>query len=243
MKNIDFLEFGGGHLHVRHGGELIALPDPRAENFQWVLMALSLGFVPGTPNIPVWQTRVVFDRWRAAWDLPEFSDARRLAYLVDHYRGAISSDLRTYAGGLDLGELWRARRWTLLLDLLDRLPSHSQYAASVSMDENHARLLAEAMAAQEDQGESQKTGPALTTWTPEMATLTKILDAVRHVSYAVVASQHGKKAGEPPTPSPVPVTPLERAMRAADFAKRKASHESLVARVLPNKGKSKPPVD
>lgn len=240
MKSIDLLEHGGGFFHIRHHGELIAMPDPREIHYQLVLASLEQGILPGLPeDIPAWQVPTVVTRWAAAWDLPAFPDARRLAYLVDHYRGAISHDLTLRS--LDLGELWRARRWTLLLDIIDRLPSHSWYASSVSMDEEHAKMLAEAMAARardgSDEGAESK-GPPLTSWTPEVAMLTNIFDAVRSVQYAVVAVQAEKgKAPEPPKPAPRPVTPLERYMQRAEYTRRKTKHESLVARVLPQKRK------
>jgi hypothetical protein len=241
MKNIDFLEHGGGHFCVRHHGELIPLPDPRGMHFQEVLAALALGHAPKTPgDLKEWQRVLVFERWCAAWDLPDFRNAQRLAYLVDHYRPAIASDLHTHAH-VDLGELWRARRWTLLLDIIDRLPAHSWYASSVSTDEDHAKMMAESIAARRESGENtDASGPSLTTWTPEVAALTNVLDAVRQVSYAVMASQHGKKAGEPPKPAPRPVTPLERALKRAEFDRRKSSHQSLVARLLPHKSGVKP---
>lgn len=240
MKNIDFLEHGGGHFYVRHHGELIPLPDPRAMHYQEVLAALALEHAPGTPgDLKEWQRRGVFERWCAAWDLPEFRSAQRLAYLVDHYRAAISHDLHVY-GNSDLGELWRARRWTLMLDIIDRLPAHSWYAASVSMDEEHARMMAESIAAREAAGEeSDSKGPSLTTWTPEVAALTNVLDAVRGVQHAIVAVNSEKgKAPEPPKPSPRPTTPLEKALKRAEFDRRKAKHNALVARVLPHKGRS-----
>lgn len=242
MKSIDSLEHGGATCFdpfaVRHHGEYIALPDPRTQHYQWVLMALHLGHVPGTPDdIPEWKRQIVFERWCAAWDLPDFNNARRLAYLVDNYRAPISVDLQTYARQ-DLGDLWRARRWNLLLEILDRLPSHSWYSATVSMDEEHAKMLADAMSKQVDEtGEMPKSkGPALTTWTPEVAALTNILDAVRGVQHAVVAVQAPKgKAPEPPKPSPRPSTPLEAAMKLMEHRRKKAKHESLVARLLPHK--------
>lgn len=236
MNGIDFLEHGGGHFHVRHNGDLIALMDPRAEHYQRVLMALALCHVPGSPgDIPDWKRSLVFTRWRAAWDLPEFQSARRLAYLVDNYRSVIACDLYTHAH-VDLGALWRARRWTMLLDIIDHLPAHSWYAATVSMDEEHAKMMAEAIAEQgSSSGESK--GPSLTTWTPEVAMLTNIYDAVRGVQHAVVAVQSAKgKAPEAPKPAPRPVTPLERAIKIAENSRRRAKHESLVARVLPHKG-------
>lgn len=235
MQSIDFLEHGGGHFHLRWHGELTAFKSPREMHYQNVLAALYLGHAPGTPgDLKEWQRRLVFERWCAAWDLPDFQSARRLAYLVDHYRPAISHDLSVYTH-FDLGELWRSRRWTLILDIVDRLPAHSQYAAAVSMDEDHAKMMAESLAARKASGDEQDHGPALTTWTPEVAMLANVLDAVRNVSHAVVAVQAGKKAPPAPDPVPRPRTPLEKAMARAEFARKKAAHESLAARVLPHK--------
>lgn len=235
MTSIDFLEHGGGgSFSVVHDGARYELPDPTEQHYQWVLLVLQVGHVPGIPgDIPEWQRALAFERWCAAWDLPDFRSAQRLAYLVDHYRPSISHDLAVR--GLDLGDLWRARRWTLLLDVIDRLPAHSWYASSVSMDEEHARMMAEAMAERQESEEGEERSPALTTWTPEVAAITRLIDAVKGVQHAVIAVQAGNKAPEPPKPEPRPITPLEKALKHAAFERRKRKHESLVARVLPHK--------
>lgn len=240
VNPIDVLEHGGGGFMLRRGGELIPMPDPRREHYQWVLIALQTRYVPGTPeDVPWWLVDVVFERWAAAWDLPDFAVARRLAYLVDHYRAAISHDLALL--GYDLGDLWRARRWTLLLDILDRLPAHSQYASSVSMDKEHAEMLAEQLAAQEEDPDAEPSGPSLTGWTPEVAALTNIFDAVRDVQHTLVAVNSEKgKTPDPPKRAPRPSTPLEAAMKRAAHNRRKAKHDALVARVLPKKAAVKP---
>lgn len=238
MKSIDFLEHGGGGFALRHHDTLVGMPDPRALHFQRVLEILYHHHVPGTPaDIGLDDAELVFQRWCAAWDLPDFTQARRLAYLVDHYRSGIAYDLQTYAN-VDLGTLWRQRRWTMLLDLLDHLPAHSWYNATVSMDEEHANMVAEALLQSDE--ESEDSGPSLVGWSPEVSALTNILDAVNAVSYAIVAvnSEKGKTPKEP-APARRPVTPLERAIKRAQYNRRKAKHESLVARVLPHKAQSK----
>lgn len=235
MNGIDLLEHGGGGFALRRGGELLSLPDPREQHYQWVLAALHLRHVPGTPeDIPLWQHDRVFERWCAAWDLPEFSSARRLAYLVDNYRAAISNDLSVYTHH-DLGALWRGRRWRLLLDVIDRLPAHSWYNATVVNDEKHAKMLADSMAARRADGPAEDRGPSMTTWTPEVAALTNVYDAVRGVQHAVYAAQHGEKAGPPPKAAARPSTALQRAMEAAERQRKRAAHEALAARVLPHK--------
>jgi len=241
VNPIDFLEHGGGPLVVRHQGLSSALPDPRQRHFQWVLAVLETGYVPGTPEgVPLWKTALVFDRWCAAWELPEASQAKRLAYLVDHYRAAISHDLAIHTR-YDLGDLWRARRWTLLLDILDRLPAHSQYASTVSMDKEHAAMLAEQLAEQDEDPEAEKSGPSLAGWSQEVAAMTNVFDAVRQVQHTLIAVNSEKgKVPEPPKPAPRPSTPLEAAMKTAAFRRRQARHEALVALVLPKKGDVKP---
>lgn len=244
MNGIDFLEHGGATaatpFAVRHHGELIALPDPRDRHYQWVLHALQIHYVPGTPgDIPDWQRLLVFERWCAAWGLPlEFHSAQRLAYLVDRYSAALTNDLITFANGTQLDELWRARRWRTLLDLIDRLPSHSWFSATVAKDKEHSRMLAEAIQAQRENGEDEEKtndGPPLTSWTPVVAGLTDLTDAVRRVEHAVYAAQIGPKAGEAPKPLPRPVTELARAMKVAEYHRRKEQHEALAARVLRRK--------
>lgn len=242
MDDIDILEHGGGGFAFTYEGERIRMPDPREKHYQWVLMALHLRYVPGTPgDIPFFKHEALFDRWCAAWDLPSFNRARRLAYLVDHYRPDLVHDLLVHAG-LDLGEEWRARRWTRLIDVIDRLPGNSHFSAAVANDEEHATMVAKAAAERGETrpGAGEGDGPSLTTWSPEVAVMTKVLDAVNAVRYAVVAVQVGKKAGDPPKPARRPTTALEKAMRLAEFDRRKSVHESLVARVLPHKAPVNP---
>lgn len=244
MKNIDFLENGGGGFRLRYtrAGEPVETPlvDPRELHFQNVLMILQEGHVPmpmDMDHLPIWMPNFVFEHWRAAWDLPTFNDARRLCYMVDNYRAAAAADLLTYTH-LDLGELWRARRWTMLLDVLDRLPPHGWFNATLAMDEKHAEMMAASVAARQASGDAEEdktSGPPLTSWTPEVAAITTLTDAVNSLRHAVIAVQVGNKAGDPPKPMPRPVTPFQIALKNAEYARKKAKHESLVARLLPNR--------
>lgn len=237
MKNIDLLEHGGGDFRLLIDGYLVDMPDPRKMHYQEVLLALHVGHIHWTPgDIPEWKRAEVFERWRVAWDLPNFNDARRLAYIVDHYRSALTSDLMVTSGA-DLGTLWRERRWTFLLDLIDHLPGHMHYSAAVANDEEHAKMVADAVTARRNAGEhpEESKGPSLIGWSPEVAAITRNTDAVNALRHAVVAVQIGKKAGDPPKPEKRPVTALEAALRRAENERRQKAHNSLVARVLPHK--------
>lgn len=239
MSDIDFLENDGRRfVAVCSGEDYFALPDPREMDFQGVLALLEMEHVIGTPrDIPEWQRARVFELWRASWDLPTFAHARRLAYLVDHYRGAITYDLAVYTHQ-DLATLWRERRWSHLLDIIDRLPGYSQYGGTVAMDEEHARMVAEALANQDER--SENTGPSIIGWTPEVSLLAQVVDAVRGVQHAVVAVNAAKgKTPEAPKPIPRPTTALERALKRSEMARRQRRHDALVARVLPHKAEVK----
>ena len=241
MQQIELLEFGGGGFAVRHHGSLTVLRDPRDMHFQAVLLALRSRVAPGMPDTArSWQVDIVFDRWRAAWDLPEYENANRLAYLVDHFRSAISHDLSVYTH-YDLGALWRGRRWTLLLDILDRLPPHSQFAAALAMDEEHAELLAKSLAERQESGESDSRTPSLTTWTPEVSMLASVIDAVNGVMYAVV-SANSEKRHQPPEPYPRPKTALQRVSSRVSYRRRETQHQALAKRMLPHKARAEDPL-
>lgn len=236
MSNLDLTEAAhGGPFRFRVGGETYLLPDPADLPYQAVLAMLQLEHVPHPPKMAEWQRARLFGAWAAHYDLPEFGSAQRLAYLIDHYRSALVYDLQAFSG-VDLGALWRERRWRTLLDLIDHLPGHSWYSSAVSSDPEHAAMIAESLAARQDEGERVDTGPALHTWTPEVAIMTQVLDAVRSVQHAIVAVNSEKgKVPEPPKPAPRPHTPLEAAIKRADFERRKTRHDALAKRLLPHK--------
>lgn len=246
MENLLLVEAAhGGPFVFKHRGETYRLPSPVDMPFQYVLSQLQRrepprpsDRMPAKGTMPKWKHDLLFEQWAAHYDLPDFKSAQRLAYLIDHYREAIVYDLYHFCSGTDLGELWRSRRWRTALDLIDRLPAHSWYSAAVSNDEDHARMLAESLIARKelDDESSSDKGPPLTSWTPEVAKLTEVVDAVSAVHHAIIAVNSEKgKVPDPPKPSPRPTTPLERAMKRANYEVRKERHEALARRMLPHK--------
>lgn len=232
MSNLDLIEAAkGGPFAFRHAGELHTLPDPADLPYLAVLGFLHAEHIP-CPRMPEWKRAVLFGRWQAHYDLPDIQSASRLAYLIDRYRSALVYDLQTFAQ-VDLGEMWRSRRWRTLLDLIDHLPSHSWYSSAVSSDEEHAAMIAESLARRTEEGERTPTGPSMVSWTPEVAAITTVADAVRRVEYTLGRVNGSKE--KPPEPLPRPSTPLEAAIKRVKFNDRKAKHDALAKRLLPHK--------
>lgn len=238
--NLDRLEVArGGRLFVRARGEVFELADPASMPYQLVLTYLQDGWPPASPPGATFrEARLLFERWCAHFDLPSFDDAQRLAYLVDHYPDAIAYDLQ-HLLRVDLGELWRARRWRTLLAFIDRLPGHSWYSAAITEDEEHAKAMAEILANRPEGEEKKDDSPSWTTWTPEVAALKELQDSVNYLAYITVAANSEGKAPAPPKPVSRPNSPIANALRRVELERREAKHQSLVARMLPHKAQSK----
>lgn len=233
--NLDRLDAGGGGpFWFKHDGQLHAAVNPADLSYGAVIVALHRESVPGTPNMPVFKHDHLFRRWMAHYDLLPFAAAQRLAYVVEKYADDLEFDLRNHAS-IDLGEAWRSRRWRTLLGAIDRLPSHCYYAEAIGKDPEHARALAEAMAQTGEGKDSGPSAPPLRTWTPEVALLTDIYDAIRHLDWTTLAVQAGNKAPKPPEPRPRPSNLLGQATKKAEHRRRLEAHQRLTQRLLPHK--------
>jgi hypothetical protein len=235
MNNLDALDAAkGGPFVFRHSGEERTAPHPADLPYQVVLLGLQDEVMPDTPpDLAYWKVQALFEAWQMHYDLPDFNNGRRLAYLADHYIDTLTYDLQFYLG-VDLGSLWRARRWNTLLAMIDRLPAWSSYYAAVANDPEHAEMAATAMEEGENREDPETSGPALTSWTPEVEVLTRVVDAVKALHYLIPAAA-GSKSVKPPPPEPRPVTLLDSARRRAAYKVKKTRHEALAARMLPHK--------
>lgn len=246
MDLLDQLELAkGGPFTYRVNGQVRGLPSSSDLGYLELLDILERGAFAfqhrfDIPPMALWRLDMLFARWCAHHDLPDAQSARRLHYVVTKYGRDLEFDLRVHAAGADLGELWRSRRWRHLLNLIDHLPSHTYYSETVSNDEEHAAMLAKAEAARRKSGEEpQEWAPPLRTWTPEVDTLTKILDAINGLKYVTIAANSEKgKAPKPPEPAPRPRTAIDIARKRAEYDRRMVKHKSLVARLLPHKAES-----
>lgn len=230
---IDALEAKGPFVFA-YRGLTTALASPSDMSIHLIAAALYLEHVPGTPNMPRWRERAVVRAWAAHHDLPTLQHLQRLCYVVERYHDAIEYDLRAELG-VDLDALWRARRFRRILNYVDHLPRHTWYSEAVSLDEEHAEMLAKALAAQGDDG-SKRQAPPMHTWTPEVDMLAKVVDAVRSVNHTLAAVNSEKgKAPKPPEPEARPKTALDGIRQAAYHAQRQAKHNALTMRLLPHK--------
>lgn len=100
--------------------------------------------------------------------------------------------------------LFRARRWTFLLDLIDGLPSHSRTISAILNDTDRAELMAETILTQEDDDVGEES-TSLVGQTPEVRILQDIADIL-------IATAGGKET----YPRPVPiVTAVVEEMRTS----------------------------
>jgi hypothetical protein len=146
---------------------------------------------------------------------------RRLAHLVSRYGRAIRCDLRTKYG-LDLHVEWQQRRWSALLDYIDRLPRDSLFVEALTSDEEWAAAVLES------EPDEQPPTRRMAEWSAEVELLTSVLDAVRENTRAVVAVAGGKPGRFHPAPRP------KTALEKARGRKRRLIHERLTAKLLPN---------
>lgn len=235
---IEDLDLRAERVIIRHADWLddVVLPDPRLLYYQDVLLLLRDRDFEALRDkrISIYSIETIHNLWRAAYDLPEINAAIRLTYVVDHYEEALEYDLRNHLG-VNLEELWLHRRWGRLLGYIDRLPSHTWYAQAVSEDPEHTALLAKQMADAQANGEDDQASPPLATWSPEVAKLSDVHDAIKELIHVTVsAHSDGKKVPEPVF-TRRPQSDLQRQVEKMKFERRKAAHEKLVARMLPNR--------
>jgi hypothetical protein len=236
---IEDIELRAERVVIRHADwiEDVVLPDPRDLHFQEVLLLLRDWDFEGLRHkkISIYGIEEIMRVWRAAYDLPEINASIRLAYLVDHYYEDLDADLRKHLG-VDIDELWHSRRWGRLLGYINRLPSHTWYSQTVSQDEEHTALLAKQLAEQSiNEGEKKEAAaPPISTWTPEAALLSDVLDAVNKVTHAVLSTNAGKSVEAAP-PAPRPNADLAKMVEREKLRIRKEKHEALAARMLRNR--------
>lgn len=232
MHSIEWLENGREFVPIIDGWEC-PLPDPRSMNFQTVLSILEAEDIVDyvrPMRLAEWKRELVFNRWRACYDLPEFDIAYHVTYLVDHFRSEIVADFAPL--GLELGELWRGRKWQTIFDLISGLPSGAATTSALAMDEEHAKIMAsQILDNEEGEGRDAEKEMSLRGWSSINSQLADIYDAVLSVGTTVIAV-NATTPPKPPEQYPRPKSALEKEISRQRIARREEKHRDLVSRVL-----------
>lgn len=125
---------------------------------------------------------------------------------------------------MDLGELWRERRWHHLWLVLVRLPRHSLTKEALAQDEEFVARMLEG--ADSDDDSEMTKAIRQSEFTPEVEAIYQLIDRTGDVVAAISRLGGGK----------LRVPPMKRPQTAFDRVKtrmRQAAHHRLVARVLP----------
>lgn len=172
--------------------------------------------------------------WVHQQGLVDGDDLDRLVWIVDHFSRELEVDLLQRVGA-DLGELWRRRRWRLLLNLIDHLPRTTWSWQAMVNHPEYAQKVADAVwRNRKDQGEEYSA--PLIEHTPEVAALASVVDAVN--ALRTVLMQVNMKPGQQPPkipPYPRPRTLVDTLYSKKDRIERWVAHERLADRLLPHR--------
>ncbi len=123
--------------------------------------------------------------------------------------------------------MWQSRRWRHLLNIIDQLPRHSAFGEALTNDEELAHEVAKRRK-HDDSGRAPSR--SMRDFTVEVELLSVVADRIAELIQAVAATK-GAKAKQNPIRMPRPVTALQR----VTAQRRRAKHDSVVARVLPGR--------
>lgn len=232
--NLDDVDLAvGGPMQVRRDGVLIAVPS--ASELPWRIVAASVGsrmtwlrhVWPGD-SMKVGHLNRAHRAWITHNGLPDPDALRRLVYMLDKYGDAIQVDLQRHYR-LSADELWRQRRWSEVLRLVDHMPQDSHLNRLLTNDEEYMTAILK-----------RKKGPSIGPSRPSMADwsltnsmLAQLIDAVNKNTATIegVNAPKGKPAPKV-EPYPRPATVTEKVERKLQREK----HEEMVGMLLPGRG-------
>lgn len=150
---------------------------------------------------------------------------------MERYGAQLEADLQQVYG-LELGLLWRNRRWKRLLRLVDNLPRNSRFAAAVANDEDHVRAVIKATEGQP----KTSSAPSLADYTLESELLMEVVDLLQSNIHAVLAGAGAKGLGKiKPRRRP------ETAYQDVQLQMAQESYEKVRAKIM--RGRQGPKVD
>jgi hypothetical protein len=181
----------------------------------------------GMPGSSMPAREIARARWIAHFGLtPDDGTTRRLASIMDKYAPQLEADFPQHYPGIGPADLWRARKWRCLLNLIDHLPQNTHYHNSLMRDPEHAKRVAEYKIAHPDTETSK--APPWNIWSPQYEALQSIIDELR-VLRATLVGVNGGKPGKPEF-TPKPTSEIQKAVHREKWR----AHDKLKAGFLPN---------
>jgi len=167
------------------------------------------------------------DRWIAHFGLTSDDDAtRRLASVMGQYASKLEADFPRHYPGVGPADLWRARKWRCLLNLIDHLPQNTHYHHALMNDPEYAKRVADYRVKHPTTDEQK--APPWSVWSPEYEAMQSIIDELRVLRATVVGSAGGKPSE--PKMTLKPVSEIQKAVAR----KKWQEHEGLKSKFLPN---------
>lgn len=229
----------GGEFHYTAGGRDYSIPAAVAVPAEDLLIALTdpisfAHFAEVPEGITMGPLQALRDAYCAHQGLlSDPQKAHTLRAIMTKFGEALEADFARNYPGVDAAELWRARRWRRLDNLIYRLPPASLYREQILNDPELVRAM---VARQAEEDSQEKKGIAISEYTTPVSVLRDVVGELRLLR-AVLIGVNSKGGRMPRVESyPGPIT----AVTEAQFWVRKAAHDSLTARVLRKKPKPDP---
>lgn len=214
-------------------GEPVVVRPPQDMTWQEVMSCIKdvTAFIhfAQLPGMSLDQARAVQRSWIEHFGLTADDQVtRRLAGVMSRFSGQLEADFPRHYPGVGPADLWRARKWRTLLNLIDHLPQNTHYHHALMHDEDHAAAVAQWKADHPDEA-GKSTAPPWQVWSPEVEALNTLIDEIRLLTYYF----QGANGGKPKQPQFQP-RPSSEIKKATDRVKWKA-HESLASKMLRRK--------
>ena len=225
-------EVGGDVTFTTDGGQDFTVPaavDVPDGELLWILR--NVGHFAYWAHLPAELTlgdaRLVRDAWCEAQGLPTREGAADTLWsILDRYPAAIEVDFARHYPGIEPADLWRARRWRRLHNLIVRLPRASHYHEAVLNDEDALKAMLE----NEKDDEEKDDGPPVSEFDLHAEQNREMISLLMSIRGVLIAAN--SKGGKAPkmVPPPGPKTLLERVRFRVKENKQKALADRYLRR-------------
>lgn len=149
---------------------------------------------------------------------------------MNRYGAELESDFQQKLG-LDLGAMWRARKFARISRMIHWLPRDTHFSNAVANDDEHVRAVLKA-----SEGQPSKPSISLAEWSVEAEILSDIFDSLGQNTNATLAAGGAKNL-----PKVRPRSRPETSYAAVKHELAQERFESIKAKIF--RGRSGPKVD